>query len=99
MYNNYYLSQCSDSLASTPSALRPQGESVNRTPSSISSSGIVAMLQRQQCSLQKIIKQQDELNKLVGQTVKRVMVLEQQLEQIQEKKNLQVHHVKKENVM
>ena len=57
------------------------------------------MLQRQQCSLQKIIKQQDELNKLVGQTVKRVMVLEQQLEQIQEKKNLQVHHVKKENVM
>ena len=53
------------------------------------------MLQRQQCSLQKIIKQQDELNKLVGQTVKRVMVLEQQLEPIQEKKNLQVHHVKK----
>ena len=47
----------------------------------------------------KIIKQQNELNKLVGQTVKRVMVLEQQLEQIQEKKNLQVHHVKKENVM
>ena len=27
VYNNYYLSQCSDSLASTPSALRPQGES------------------------------------------------------------------------